>query len=79
MIVAVLLVTVALGAGAPSVELSTSLDEFRGGTTEAGATDYVEANLSGGASNATQSLVVVRTTVAEDAPRRERNVLTREA
>jgi len=78
-VVAVVLVTVALGAGVPSVELSTSLDEFRGGTTEADATDYVETNLSGGESDVTQSLVVVCTTVAEDALRRERSVLTREA
>ncbi|MFC7229409.1 MMPL family transporter [Salinirubellus salinus] len=78
-LVAVLLATLVLGAGAPAVELSTSLEEFRGGTAEADATDYVEANLSGGESNVTQSLVVVRTTLPETAPRRDRNVLTREA
>lgn len=78
-VVAVLLVTLVLGAGAPGVELSTSLDEFRGGTAEADATDYVESNLSGGESNVTQSLVVVRTTLPESMDRRNRSVLTRES
>lgn len=40
--------------------MSTSLEEFRGGTPEAAANEYIEANLSGGHPNATQSLVVVR-------------------
>ena len=78
-VVVVLLATLVLGAGAPGVELSTSLDEFRGGTAEADATDYVEANLSGGEANVTQSLVVVRTTLPESAARSDRNVLTTEA
>jgi hypothetical protein len=74
-----LLVTVGLGAGAPGVERSTSLEEFRGGTAEADASDYVDANRSGGEANVTQSLVVVRTTRPNSAPRSDRNVLTTEA
>jgi predicted RND superfamily exporter protein len=59
-IVVVLLVTAALGAGAPGVALSTSLEEFRGGTPEAAADDYIETNMSGSAPGVEQGMVVVR-------------------
>jgi predicted RND superfamily exporter protein len=68
-ILAVLLVTATLGVAAPSVELSTSLEEFRGGTEEAAADDYVETNMSGNAPGVEQGMVVVR---GDD------NVLTRD-
>jgi hypothetical protein len=72
------LVTLALGAGAPAVELSTSLDQFHSGTPELAASRYVDRNLSGGEANVTQSLVVIRTTATENATREKRSVLTRE-
>lgn len=59
-IVVVLLATVGLGVAAPSVELSTSLDEFRGGTEEAAADEFIETEMSGSAPGVTQGLIVVR-------------------
>jgi predicted RND superfamily exporter protein len=59
-IVLVLLATVGLGVAAPSVELSTSLDQFRGGTEEARADDFIQTEMSGSAPNVSQGLIVVR-------------------
>ncbi|WP_255151725.1 efflux RND transporter permease subunit [Halorarius halobius] len=68
-VVAVLLVTLVLGLAAPSVTLSTSLEEFRGGTEEARADAFIEREMSGSVANVSQSLVVIR---GQD------NVLTKE-
>jgi predicted RND superfamily exporter protein len=73
----VLVATLVLGAAAPSVGLSTSLESFRGGTAPAAADDFVETEMSGSVAGVEQSLLVVRST-NESASRQERNVLTRE-
>ncbi|WP_255198346.1 efflux RND transporter permease subunit [Halorarius litoreus] len=59
-IVLVLLATVGLGVAAPAVELSTSLDQFRGGTPEARADGFIETQMSGSEPNVTQGFIVVR-------------------
>ncbi len=64
-----LAVVFVLGLGLPGVTLDTTLDEFRGGTTEHAADTYIERHLSGQAPNSTGAFVVVRN---------DDNVLTRE-
>ncbi|WP_254823505.1 MMPL family transporter [Haloglomus halophilum] len=76
-LVAILVATLLLGAAAPSVELSTSLEQFRGGTEPAAADSYVEREMSGSVAGVEQSLLVVRNT-NESAGATERNVLTEE-
>ena len=58
-----------LSLGLPGVVLDTTLEEFRGGTTEHAADSYIERHLSGQAPNSTGSFVVVRD---------DEDVLTRE-
>jgi predicted RND superfamily exporter protein len=77
-IVVVLVATLVLGAAAPAVELSTSLDSFRGGTEPAAADTYVDREMSGSVPGVEQSLLVVRDT-NESAANAQRNVLTRES
>ena len=77
-IVVVLVATLILGAGAPAVELSTSLDQFRGGTQAAAEDDFVEREMSGSVAGVEQSLLVVRNG-NESATNSERNRLSREA
>ncbi|WP_276258461.1 MMPL family transporter [Haloglomus litoreum] len=77
-IVVVLAATLLLGAAAPSVELSTSLEQFRGGTEPAAADDFVEREMSGSAAGVEQSLLVVRDTRNDSVGATERNVLTAE-
>ena len=76
-IVVVLAVTLVLGAGAPAVDLSTSLEQFRGGTEEAAADNYIEANMSGSVPGVERSLLVIRNT-NESTTRQQRSVLDRE-
>ena len=64
-----LLAIVLLGLGLPGVVLDTTLDEFRGGTTEHAADAYIDEHLSGQAPNSTVSVIVIRD---------DENVLTRE-
>ena len=54
-----------LGLGLPAVTLDTTLEEFRGGTPEHDANEYIAENLSGRAPNSTGSFVVIR---SEDNP-----------
>ena len=77
-IVVVLVATLILGAGAPAVELSTSLDQFRGGTQAAAEDDFVEREMSGSVAGVEQSLLVVRNGNGS-ATNSERNRLSREA
>jgi predicted RND superfamily exporter protein len=57
----VLVASLLLGAGAATVDVSASLAEFRGGTPEAAAHEYVEANFSDGRdANTTTTVVVLR-------------------
>jgi len=76
-ILTVLVLTLVLGAAAPSVELSTSLEQFRGGTESAAADTYIEREMSGSVAGVEQSLLVVRNT-NETASNSRRNVLTKE-
>ena len=55
-----LAVVVLLGLGLPGVTLDTTLEEFRGGTPEHDADEYIAENLSGRAPNSTGSFVVIR-------------------
>ncbi len=73
---AILVATLVLGAGAPAVDLKTSLAEFQGGTAAAEADDYVESTMSGSVPNVTRSIVIVRDDPAEGGA--EENVLTRQ-
>jgi predicted RND superfamily exporter protein len=59
-IVAVLLVSTALGAGMGMVEQSSSLDQFQSETPEAEALDYVETNFQTGPENTTTVQVIAR-------------------
>lgn len=77
-IVVVLVATLVLGAAAPAVELSTSLDAFRGGTEPAAADTYVDREMSGSVPGVEQSLLVLRDT-NESAANTQRNVLTKES
>ncbi|WP_225741298.1 MMPL family transporter [Halorussus halophilus] len=59
--IAVLLVlTVLVGAGAPMVEQSSSLDQFQSDSTAAEKLDYINANFSSGQENRTTVQVIVR-------------------
>jgi len=56
----VLLVTLLLGSGIHAVTLSTSLNEFRGGTVAAEKDDYVDRNFGTGAPNSIRTMLVFR-------------------
>jgi len=64
-----LAVVFVLSLGLPGVVLDTTLEEFRGGTEEHAADNYIERHLSGQAPNSTGAFVVMRD---------DENVLTRE-
>lgn len=57
-VVLVLLATLVIGIGAPTVELSTSMDEFRGGTEAAKSDEYVKQHFGVGAPNATRTMLI---------------------
>ena len=59
-IVAVLLVTVLVGAGAPMVGQSSSLDQFQTDSAEAEKLDYIEENFSTGDDETTTAQVILR-------------------
>ncbi|PSP88544.1 Patched family protein [Halobacteriales archaeon QS_4_69_34] len=60
-VASVLVASLLLGAGAATVDVSASLAEFRGGTPEAAAHEYVEANFSDGRdANTTTTVIVLR-------------------
>ena len=59
-VVVLLLATVAVGAGAPMVEQSSSLDQFQTDSPEADKLDYIEANFDTGQGNTTTAQVIVR-------------------
>ncbi|UPV73692.1 MMPL family transporter [Halorussus limi] len=60
-IIAVLLVlTVLVGAGAPMVEQSSSLDQFQSDSTAAQKLDYIESNFASGDQNQTTVQLIVR-------------------
>jgi len=59
-IVVMLVLTVALGAGAPQVGQSSSLDQFQTESTASEKLDYIEENFSRGAENTTTAQVIVR-------------------
>lgn len=64
-----LVVTVGLGAGIPSVDLDTSHEEFVGSTASSEDDDYVERNFETGPENATAALLIVRREYHVVAPR----------
>ncbi|MUV61094.1 MMPL family transporter [Halobacterium sp. CBA1126] len=68
-IAVMLVLTVLVGAGAPMVEQSSSLDQFQTESDASQKLDYIEANFSAGDENTTTVQVVVRND----------NVLTKEA
>ncbi|MFB6150421.1 MAG: MMPL family transporter, partial [Haloarculaceae archaeon] len=68
-IAVMLLLTVAVGAGASAVEQSSSLEQFQSDSPEGDALDYIESNFTTGAENTTTSQVIVR----------DENVLDRES
>ncbi|WP_170977429.1 MMPL family transporter [Halorussus salinisoli] len=60
-VIAVLLVlTVLVGAGAPMVDQSSSLDQFQSDSTAAEKLDYVETNFASGQQNTTTVQLIVR-------------------
>ncbi|MFC7176506.1 MMPL family transporter [Halosegnis marinus] len=60
-VIAVMLVlTVAVGAGAPMVEQSSSLDQFQTDSPAADKLDYIDENFSTGAENTTTAQVILR-------------------
>jgi len=59
-IVAMLLLTVVVGSGAPMVDQSSSLDQFQTDSPEAEKLDFIESNFSTGADNTTTVQVIVR-------------------
>ncbi|QGN06425.1 RND family transporter [Halorhabdus sp. CBA1104] len=59
-IVVLLVLTVAVGAGATQVSQSSSLDQFQGQTTESAKLDYIETNFSAGESNTTSVQAIIR-------------------
>lgn len=63
-----LIATLIVGSGIQTVQISTSLSEFRTGTSASAADEYIESNLSTVGPNATTGLLVVRD---------DRNVLTK--
>ena len=60
MIAVMLVATVAVSAGAPMVEQSSSLDQFQTDSEEADKLDYIEANFSTGEENTTTAQVIQR-------------------
>ncbi|WP_435178317.1 MMPL family transporter [Halorussus sp. AFM4] len=70
-IVALLVLTVLVGAGAPMVEQSSSLDQFQSDSTAAQKLDYIESNFETGQQNATTVQLIVRD--------RNGNVLSKDA
>jgi predicted RND superfamily exporter protein len=59
-IVVMVLLTAALGAGAPLVGESSSLDQFQSESTASQKLDYIESNFSRGDVNTTSAQVIVR-------------------
>ena len=59
-IAAMLVLTVIVGAGAPMVEQSSSLDQFQSESTESQKLDYIDANFQAGEENTTTAQIVVR-------------------
>jgi predicted RND superfamily exporter protein len=59
-IAAMLVLTVALGAGAPNVGEESSLDQFQTDSTASEKLDYIEANFSRGDENTTTAQIIVR-------------------
>ncbi|MFC6766769.1 efflux RND transporter permease subunit [Natrinema soli] len=59
-IVALLVVSVVVGAGAANVEQSSSLEQFQSDTKEAQKLDYIESNFTTGDTNTTSVQVIVR-------------------
>ncbi|USZ68363.1 MMPL family transporter [Halorussus salilacus] len=60
-VIAVLLVlTLAVGAGAPMIEQSSSLDQFQSDSTAADKLDYAEENFSSGDDNTTTVQLILR-------------------
>ncbi|WP_181686789.1 MMPL family transporter [Halorhabdus salina] len=59
-IVVLLVLTVAVGAGATQVSQSSSLDQFQGQTTESEKLDYIDTNFSSGESNTTSVQAIIR-------------------
>jgi len=59
-IAVMVVLTVAVGAGAPMVDQSSSLEQFQSDTPEAQASSYVESNFSTGPENTTFVQVIVR-------------------
>ncbi|WP_240318857.1 MMPL family transporter [Halorussus rarus] len=59
-IVVLLVLTVLVGAGAPMVEQSSSLDQFQSDSTAAQKLDYIESNFDTGQQNTTTVQVIVR-------------------
>lgn len=59
-IAVMVVLTAIVGAGAPGVEQSSSLDQFQTESTAADKLDYIEANFSAGRSNTTTVQVIVR-------------------
>jgi len=68
-IAVVLVVTLLLGSGIHALTISTSLDEFRGGTVAAEKDEYVRSNFGTGAPNSTRAMVLFRA---------DRHILTKE-
>ena len=54
------LLTVMVGAGAPMVESSSSLDQFQSDTPEAEDLDYIDQHFSTGSDNTTTAQIIVR-------------------
>ncbi|UPV99742.1 MMPL family transporter [Halorussus gelatinilyticus] len=59
-IAALLVLTVLVGAGAPMVEQSSSLDQFQSDSTAAEKLDYINSNFSSGDQNQTTVQLIVR-------------------
>ncbi|WP_435144338.1 MMPL family transporter [Halobaculum sp. P14] len=59
-IAVMLVLTIAIGAGAPMVERSSSLDQFQTDSVESQKLDYIEANFSTGAANTTSAQIIIR-------------------
>ena len=59
-IATLLVLTVLVGAGAPMVEQSSSLDQFQSDSTAAEKLDYVDSNFSSGQENTTTVQLIVR-------------------
>jgi len=61
LVIAVMLVlTLAVGAGATQVSQSSSLDQFQSDTTESAKLSYIEGNFSTGQENTTSAQIIIR-------------------